>query len=102
MSERLIKLYFTGEQRPDIVDALMQVDNLSGFTLYAIEGFSHRQDRFDLDEQIRGSRSMYSAEVICNDKTFTEIKTSLKKLNFNEPLRYYVTELSEQGCIEAN
>ncbi|MGM0480541.1 MAG: DUF3240 family protein [Pseudomonadota bacterium] len=102
MSEQLIKLYFTAEQHPDIVDALMQVENLSGFTLYAVEGFSHRQQRFDLNEQIKGSRSMYSAEVICNAETFAAIKESLSNLHFNEPLRYYITELHEQGCIEAS
>ncbi|MCA1768102.1 MAG: DUF3240 family protein [Idiomarina sp.] len=99
MKSKLLKLYFSREQKAEVVDCLLQVDSLSGFSLYDIEGFSRRHESFDLAEQIRGARRMLTAEIICSDAEVKLVQSELKKLHFKEPVRYNVLELDDCGHV---
>ncbi len=97
MTSKLLKLYFSREQKADVVDCLLQVDSLSGFSLYDIEGFSRRHESFDLAEQIRGARHMLSAEIICTDDEIQLIQNELKQLHFKESVRFVLLPLDDYG-----
>lgn len=99
MNSKLLKLYFSREQKADVVDCLLQVDSISGFSLYDVEGFSRRHEVFDLAEQIRGARRVLSAEIICTGDDIALIQNELKQLHFKEPVRYLLVPLEDIGHI---
>ncbi|RUO76175.1 DUF3240 family protein [Idiomarina seosinensis] len=100
MPNKLIKLYFSCEQKVDLVDSLIQLDIISGFSLYAIDGFSRDHERFDISEQIKGSRRMMVAEIICSDDDITTVLKSLSNLHFREPIRYVIQPIENTGHLE--
>lgn len=97
MPTKLIKLYFSREQKADLVDSLIQLDVISGFSLYDIDGYSRNHGRFDIGEQIRGARRMLVAEIICTSDDVSTIHHALSQLHFKEPIRYAVQTLDEVG-----
>jgi len=97
MSNKLLKLYFSREQKADIVDCLIQLDGLSGFSLYDMDGFSRNHEPFDIGEQIRGARRMLMVEVICTEADVVRIRESLSSLHFNESIRYLLQPIEAQG-----
>ena len=99
MNSKLLKLYFSREQKADVVDCLLQIDALSGFSLYEIDGFSRRHERYDIAEQIRGARRMLAAEVVCNEHDLTEIRAALQRLNVKEPIRFTLHPIEAMGHL---
>ncbi|HAS14938.1 MAG TPA: DUF3240 domain-containing protein [Idiomarina abyssalis] len=97
MLNKLLKLYFSREQKADLVDCLIQLDYLSGFSLYDIDGFSRNHERFDVGEQIRGARGMLMAEVICSVDDVARIREALSQLHFKEPIRYVMQSVEDVG-----
>jgi hypothetical protein len=97
MSNKLLKLYFSREQRSEVVDCLMQVTSISGFSIYDIDGFSRRHEQFDIGEQIRGARHMQVAEIIATEQDIVAIRDAVRALHFGEPLRYLVQPLEAVG-----
>ena len=97
MSNKLLKLYFSREQKDDILDCLIQLNCLSGFSLYDIDGFSRNHKRFDIGEQIRGARRMFVVEVICRETDVAKIRKSLSALHFNESIRYLLQPIETDG-----
>ncbi len=99
MKSQLLKLYFSREQKPEVVDCLLQVDSLSGFSLYDIEGFSRRHESFDLSEQIRGARRMLAAEIICTNAEVQSIRNQLKQIHFKDSVRFVLLAIEDDGHV---
>jgi len=97
MPNKLLKLYFSREQKADLVDCLIQLECLSGFSLYDIDGFSRNHERYDIGEQIRGARRMIMAEIICSGEDVTHIREALSELHFNEPVRFSMQKIEDVG-----
>lgn len=97
MPNKLLKLYFNCEQKADLTDCLIQLDVISGFTLYSIDGFSRNHQRFDIDEQIRGARRMLMAEIICSEDDIAHIREALSNLYFSDPIRYVIQSIESIG-----
>ncbi|WP_289116733.1 DUF3240 family protein [uncultured Idiomarina sp.] len=97
MPNKLLKLYLSREQKADLVDCLIQLDVISGFSFYDIDGFSRNHERFDIDEQVRGARRMVMAEVICSNEDVHCIQEAISQLHFKEPMRYTLQPLNDVG-----
>ncbi|MBY6062726.1 DUF3240 family protein [Pseudidiomarina sediminum] len=99
MATKLMKLYFSQAQKADVVDCLLQVDSISGFSIYAIEGYSRSHERYDLVEQISGARRMLTAEIICTDAAVPALQNALAQLHFSDPLRYTLVAIEANGHL---
>ncbi|WP_411359805.1 DUF3240 family protein [Pseudidiomarina salilacus] len=97
MSLKLLKIYFSEAQKPDVIDALLKAKVVSGFSVYAIDGFGRVHERYDISEQIRGARRMVIAEVVCEPDVIKAVEQAISTLHFKDPIRYMVHNVEDCG-----
>ena len=97
MSLKLLKIYFSEAQKPDIIDVLLKTEEVSGFSIYAIDGFGRAHERYDISEQIRGARRMVMAEIVCEPEVIKSVEMAISNLHFKDRIRYMVHTVDECG-----
>ena len=96
-SETLFVLIAPKELKDDLVDLLISTDNLSGFNLKTINGYSKEHSHFNIAEQVEGYRELIQFEVLLfeNDKkSFLERLTPLCR---PAKLRYWFLPVIDGG-----
>ncbi|MBB1440313.1 DUF3240 family protein, partial [Shewanella sp. SG41-4] len=63
-TEQLLVLIAQNDVKDDIVDTLIELDFLSGFSLGDICGFSREHSHFNIKEQVEGYREFYKFEIM--------------------------------------
>ena len=64
MNEQLLVVLVTTKMRDSLIDALIACEEISGFTLDEVSGYSREHSQFDLSSQVAGYRSLYRFEVL--------------------------------------
>jgi nitrogen regulatory protein PII len=68
--------------RDEVVDALIGLEVVTGFTLFEVAGYGREHSHFNLQERVAGYRVMFRFEVL-----------------HGEALRYWVTPVLEEGYL---
>ncbi|WP_371193865.1 DUF3240 family protein [Glaciecola sp. SC05] len=80
-----------------VVDTLIAQPSLSGFSLSKIQGFSAKNNHFNIQEQVEGYKDLYRFEVLHEiqqtEALIALVKTSFKELKF----RFWVTPVLYAG-----
>jgi hypothetical protein len=97
--QRLLVLLAPMERRDDLVDALMELDSISGFTLTPALGYSREHSHFSLREQVAGYREIDRFEVLLDDELLPTVLAVLESACGNEHLRYWVSEVPDSGHL---
>ncbi|PLW67207.1 DUF3240 family protein [Pseudohalioglobus lutimaris] len=101
IEEQLLTVIFSDEIKDDIVDSLIAMEALSGFSLSRIDGYSRQHSQYDVKEQVAGYRQMWRAEVVHRVEQQVALLRSLEETARASHLRYWVTPLSASGTLGA-
>jgi hypothetical protein len=100
MNPASVLVFFApARRRDDIVDTLMGLDAVSGFSFSDCGGFSRQHSHLNLQEQVQGFGDYERFEVLCDDDTVREILSRLASIAGRDHIRYWVTTASAQGRI---
>ncbi|WP_162846031.1 DUF3240 family protein [Seongchinamella sediminis] len=85
--------------RDDVVDALIEMPQISGFGMQVIEGYSREHSQYDLREQVAGHRRMYRLEVMHTQAQEAELLDALQSSCTANPVRYWITPVLGWGHL---
>ena len=85
--------------KDDAVDLIIELEQLSGFTLSKANGFSRKHAQYDLKEQVEGYKDFYRLDVIHEKDDLDIILEKFSQLGSRFKLKYWVTPLLACGEI---
>jgi hypothetical protein len=97
--QQLLVFLAPAERRDDLVDVLMEIEGISGFTLIPALGYSREHHHFSLREQVSGYREFARFEVLLEPEQLSAVLTSLEPACGNERLRYWVGSIESTGHL---
>jgi hypothetical protein len=100
--DELLVIMVPRELHDEMVDALMSLPTVSGFTVAAVSGFSREHSRLSLAEQVEGSRRISRFEVLHAPTQRLSLLTALAPIAGRVRLRYWVQPVVECGYIGSN
>ena len=99
MTEQVLTAIFSDDIKDEIIDTLMALQGLSGFSLGQIDGYSRKHSQYDLKEQVAGYRRMWRAEVLHRHEQERELLLALEETSRASHLRYWVMPLQVCGTF---
>jgi len=87
------------EIKDDLVDVLMNLDLISGFSLALIDGYSQEHSHYNINEQVEGHRKFYRFEILHSQKDEDNILNSLRAAGSNQHVRYWVLPVKSNGKL---
>ena len=98
-SEQLI-LIAPNEIKDDIVDQLIGLSQLSGFSLSEINGYSREHSHFDIREQVEGYRKFHRFEIFLDSDETAAVLMALKPVCASAAVRYWILPVSTAGSFD--
>jgi len=98
---QLLVIVVPGEIKDDVVDTLMELEDISGFNLAKIAGYSKEHSQFNVREQVEGYRELYRFEIIHTESQQKLLLDSLSTVCAGPRLRYWIVPVIEQGHFVA-
>ncbi|MDJ0879080.1 MAG: DUF3240 family protein [Halieaceae bacterium] len=99
MSEQLLVAVTSEKIREDLIDTLIGLEEISGFNLSTIDGYSRSHSEYDLQEQVAGYRRLCRLEVIHPEDQQEALLEALRGACGNSPLRYWIVPLAASGHL---
>lgn len=99
MSEQLLVAVFSKDIRDDVIDALIALQDISGFNMEAIDGYSREHSKYDLQEQVAGYRRLYRVEVLHGEEQESQLLTALGSVASASHIRYWIMPLKAVGRL---
>ncbi len=96
---QLLVLIVPEALKDDMVDTLMGLDDVSGFTLSTAAGYSREHSHFNLREQVEGYRSFFRFEVLHLPQVREHLCEVLAETCGDEPVRYWVAPVLVEGHL---
>jgi hypothetical protein len=99
MNEQLLVVVASEKIREDLVDALIGLEEISGFNLGTIGGYSREHSEYDLGEQVAGYRRLCRLEILHREDQQATLLAALEAACGASPLRYWITPLIASGHL---
>jgi len=96
-NEFVLSLIVPVEIKDDLVDSLMEQEDISGFSLFPIDGFSKKHSQFNIKEQVDGYRRFYKFEIVHNIDIQQALLQSIKPVCEASNVRYWIYDLKTSG-----
>ena len=84
--------------KDDVVDVLMGLEMISGFSLFDIQGFSKEHSQYSIREQVEGYRGFYRFEIVHSESYTSVVLDELKRVSQGQ-IRYWLVPIIQQGII---
>lgn len=97
MTEQILTAVFPESVREEIIDALIALEEVSGFNLSAIDGYSRQHSHYDISEQVTGYRRLCRLEVVHPREHQSMLLSSLSSAASASHLHYWVTPVLDSG-----
>ncbi|MGB5144465.1 MAG: DUF3240 family protein [Shewanella indica] len=97
--KQLLVLIVQHNLKDDVVDTLMSLDYLSGFSLINICGFSREHSHFNLKEQVEGYREFYKFEVMHPQESQQALLQTLAEVCRHNPCHYWIVPIATDGVL---
>jgi Protein of unknown function (DUF3240) len=97
--EQLLVVLVSAAMRDDLIDALIQHEDISGFSLQEMSGFSREHSQYSLNEQVAGYRSMLRFEIQHTDSQESALLALLEQVCRADHARYWIQPLHRTGAI---
>ncbi len=97
--QQVLVLVVANELKDRVVDALIELDDISGFGLTNIEGYSREHNQLSLREQVAGHRGMARFEVIHEPAQQQALLTALESACGSGEARYWIMPLAVSGRL---
>lgn len=94
---QILVVIVPAEIKDDLVDNLMVLDFISGFSLSSIDGYSRSHSHYNINEQVEGYRKFYRFEVLHQETQEAEVMKQLKKTCSKTKARYWIMPVSSIG-----
>jgi Protein of unknown function (DUF3240) len=88
--QQLLVLIVADGLQDDIVDTLILLEEISGFSLSTIEGYSREHSQFNLRELVEGHRKMSRFEILHDAAQENEILAVLGAACGDRQARYWI------------
>ncbi len=98
-NELVLAFIVAVEIKDDIVDTLMGVEEISGFTLYPVNGFSKNHSLFNNQELVEGYRRFYKFEISHTADNQQALLKSLQPVCTKSKVRYWIYDLNSSGIF---
>lgn len=85
--------------KDDVVDCLMAYDDISGFNMTTMAGYSKEHSQYDLGEQVEGYRQFFKFEVMHLRAQRSELMSILHPACDSASVRYWIVPVLEQGHL---
>ncbi len=85
--------------KDDLVDELIQIPFISGFSLLNIQGYSKEHSRFNISEQVVGHQNLFRFEIAHEAKHSESLIKTLSKTSHTKKLRYWITPVLQYGLM---
>ncbi|MGE6570091.1 DUF3240 family protein [Shewanella vesiculosa] len=99
ITEQLLVLIAQNDIKDDIVDTLIELDFLSGFSLGDICGFSREHSHFNIKEQVEGYREFCKFEIMHPVDQEQALLSTLALVCKHNPCRYWITPIVHTGTL---
>ena len=99
MKYQLLTAIFSEEIKDDVVDALIALEDISGFSMSTTDGYSRRHSQYDVREQVAGYRRLCRVEVVHLEAQETALLATLETLCTACHIRYWLTALAGAGQL---
>ncbi|MEE4659282.1 MAG: DUF3240 family protein [Halieaceae bacterium] len=96
---QVLVLVVPDTRREDVIDALISMDKISGFTLTSAMGFSAEHSHFNLREQVQGCRAFARFEVLLEPAILHGVLDRLSSAAGSETSRYWLTDVPLAGRL---
>ncbi len=83
--------------KDDVVDTLIGLEEISGFNLETIAGYSREHSQFNIREQVEGYRQLFRFEIMHRSDQQDRLIASLRPVCAGPNLRYWIIPIVEQG-----
>lgn len=96
---QLLIIMVPGDIRDDVVDCLMGCEDVSGFNMTTMSGYSKEHSQYDLREQVEGYRQFFKFEVMHSRAQQGELLSALRPVCASANIRYWVVPVLDQGHL---
>lgn len=97
--QQILSLVFDEASKDDLVDLLMSTEEVSGFTMSNVSGFSREHSQYDVAEQVAGYRQLFRIDVLHQAQQLNVLLQALKGLGTANAIRYWVTPILDSGRL---
>lgn len=94
-----LTVYVEQKRKEDVIDCLLPLTCISGFSISPCFGYSRDNAQLDLAEQVAGGRQLFKLDILHNDKDTNAIISALQSVNTPNPMRYVVSPVISHGHI---
>lgn len=94
---QLLVLIVSRDIKDDVVDRLISDENISGFSLNTINGYSREHSKFNIREQVEGYQEYYRFEVAHKTSDYQRILEMLRPVCSAAKVRYWLVPIIEHG-----
>jgi len=98
-TEQLLVLIAQNDIKDDIVDTLIELDFLSGFSLGNICGFSREHSHFNIKEQVEGHREFCKFEIMHPTIQQESLLQAISIVCKHNPCRYWIMPIQQTGTL---
>ncbi len=98
-NQQLITIMINKSIKDDAVDVVLNLDNITGFTLYNAYGFSRKHAQYDIKEQVEGYKDFYRLDIVHDPKDLKDLLSAFSQLGGRFKLKYWVLPLLDCGEI---
>jgi predicted metal-dependent hydrolase len=99
MNEQVLVAMFSAGIRDHLIDALIGLPEISGFSMETIDGYSREHSQYDLREQVAGFRRLCRVEVLHSREHEAVLLEALRQVCSGSPIRYWITPLLSAGHL---
>jgi Protein of unknown function (DUF3240) len=96
---QLLVIHVPGDIREDVIDALIAYEEITGFSLSEISGYSREHSQYNLEEQVAGYRVFYRFEVHHQVAQENDLLRLLDDVCNASHARYWIVPVSRSGSM---
>ena len=85
--------------RDDLIDALIIYEDISGFSMHEISGYSREHSQYSLSEQVSGYRKLYRFEILHAQGHEVELLRRVGETCSASHARYRVVPITKTGVL---
>ena len=96
-NQQLITIMLNKSIKDDAVDVVLNLKNITGFTLYKAYGYSRKHVQYDIKEQVEGYKDFYRLDVVHKPEDLKQLLHAFSQLGGRFKLKYWVSPLIDCG-----
>jgi hypothetical protein len=97
--DQLLIVLVSATIRDDLIDALIIYEDISGFSMHEISGYSREHSQYSLSEQVSGYRKLYRFEILHAQEQEAELLRRVDETCSASHARYWVVPVSKTGVL---